>query len=152
MTTQAHADSEAGGAGLLGLGLGVCVAMLITGGVSVTTTQLARSDIMDAAAHASASAADRISEGAVYGGGVDTVTLDPALASAEARRVVSQTSLPKHVTSWGVTRVSVDGNTVNVQVRAVVKPPIIGSAMSALGQPLVVTVNSHADAHVATAP
>ena len=147
---QTRESDETGGAGLFGIGLGVCVGMILTGGVTVTAAQLARSDIMDAAAHASAASADRISEGAVYAGGVDAVTLERGAASSEANAVLTRTPLPKRVSSWRVTNVEVTGKQVHVTVTAIVNPPVIGSALSALGMPMTVTVDSRADAHVAT--
>ena len=140
---------DEGGIAILSLGLAVTAGMLIAGGVSVTATQLARSDIMDATAHASAAAADRISTDVVYRRGVDALVLDPSAARAEATSVVAATPLPRHVASWNVQQVTVTGNQVRVTVRAVVTPPVIGSAMGALGRPLTVTVTSQADAHLA---
>lgn len=142
---------DAGGASLFALGLGVCAAMLIAGGVSVTATQLARSDILDAAAHASASAADRISEASIYRDGAQAVRLNSAQTQREAARVLAATPLPRHVSSWAVSSVTVNGDRVSVSVRAVVKPPVIGSALAALGEPVIVDVSSTADAHLAEA-
>lgn len=139
---------ETGGIGLLGLGLSVCVCMLIVGGVSVASAQMARLDVLDAADHASAAAADRISLASTYTDGVDNTTLDAGAASAEAARIVADTALPEHVTSWRVTGVEVVGEQVTVRVRAVVRPPVVGSAMAALGEPMTVDVVSRADAHL----
>lgn len=138
-----------GGAALLSLGFGVCAAMLLAGGVSVTSAQLARSDVMDVAAHASAAAADRISEDAVYRNGVQQVTLNPATARSEAQRVLASTVRPSRVTSWSVNSVTVAGNTVRVSVSATIKPAVVGTALAAIGTPMRVSINSTADAHLA---
>ena len=73
---------------------------------------------------------------------------DAGAATAEAARIVAATPLPKHVTSWRVSGVEVVGEQVTVRVRAVVRPPVVGSAMAALGEPLTVDVVSRADAHL----
>ena len=146
--TKAAVADETGGIGLLGLGLSVCVCMLLVGGVSVASAQMARLDVLDAADHASAAAADRISLAGAYTEGVDNATLDADAASAEAARIVASTPLPKHVTSWRVRGVEVVGEQVTVRVRAVVRPPVVGSAMAALGEPMTVDVVSRADAHL----
>ena len=116
----ALAKDDSGGIGLLGLGLSVCVCMLLVGGVSVASAQMARLDVLDAADHASAAAADRISLASTYTTGVDNTTLDAGAASAEAARIVASTPLPDHVTSWRVSGVEVTGEQVTVRVRAVV--------------------------------
>ena len=147
--TPPHPPTDAGGAALLSIGLGVCAAMLLVGGISVTSAQLARSDALDAASHASAAAADQISADAVYRGGVTSMTVDAQQARERAQRVLAQTPRPDQVTSWRISEVTTVGNTVQVGVDATVSPPVIGSAMTALGAPVRVHVVSRADAHVA---
>lgn len=139
---------DSGGIGLLGIGLSICVCMLLTGGVTVASAQMARLDVLDTADHASAAAADRISLASTYTSGVDKTTLDESDAAAEAARIVAQTPLPKHVTSWQVSSVEVAGEQVTVRMNAVVDPPVIGSALAALGAPVNVAVVSRADAHL----
>lgn len=140
--------ADDGGIGLLGLGLGVCIGMLLTGGVAVSTAQTARVDVLDAADHASAAAADRIFVAGVYTSGVEATTLDQGAAAAEAARVLAATPMPAHVSSWRVSGVQVQGEQVSVAVSAVVEPPVIGSAMASLGAPMAVSVTSIADAHL----
>lgn len=143
-----HLADDSGGIGLLGLGLSVCVCMLLLGGVTVSSAQMARLDVLEAADHASAAAADRISLASTYASGVDKTTLDESDAAAEANRVVAQTPLPDHVVSWRVSGVEVAGDQVTVRMRAVVDPPVVGTALAALGAPIDVSVVSHADAHL----
>lgn len=151
-STDARAEfaGEAGGAGLLGVGLGVCAGMLLVGGIAVTSAQLARIDVLDAADHASASAADRLSVRHLYEHGVDAPQLDPAQVDAEARRVLAGTPRPARVVAWHVVSTRVDTDEVVVTVSATVKPAVIGTAMQSLGAPVVVTLTSRAEAHPAS--
>lgn len=142
------ASADDGAIGLFGIGLTFCVCLLIGGGVAVGSTQIARVDVLDAADHASASAADRLALDSTYGQGVETAALDSEQARTEAVRVLAATPRPAHVASWRVGDVHVEGQQVVVTVQAVVDPPVIGSALSALGAPIDVTITSRADAHL----
>lgn len=139
---------DAGGIGVLGIGLFACLAMLVLGGLCVHTAQVARVDVLDAADHAGAAAADRISVAAVYEKGVGAPTLDPGLVSAETSAVLASTPLPPHVAAWRVAEAHADGAEITVSVVATVQPPAIGGALAALGAPLTVSVTSHAQAHL----
>lgn len=139
---------DEGTVGLLGLGLAVCAGMVICGGVSVSAAELARVDVLEAADHASAAAADRLAVDSAYTKGVDAASLDSGLARSAATSSLAMTPLPKHVRSWQVTSVTVTGKEVSVIVSAQVDPPVVGSALRTLGEPITVRVSSHAQGHI----
>lgn len=139
---------DEGTIGLLGLGLAVCAGMMICGGVSVGAAELARVDVLEAADHASAAAADRLALASVYTNGVDEASLDGGLARDAATSSLASTPLPNHVKSWQVVSVTVTAKEVSVFISAQVDPPVVGSALRTLGEPITVRVTSHAQGHV----
>lgn len=145
LVNRTRADD--GGIALLGIGLCTCVVMLLLGGICVHTAQVARVDVLDAADHAGAAAADRISVAHAYAHGVEAPQLDAASVRAEAQAALSATERPAHVTSWSLTSASVDGKDLVLAVAAVVDPPAVGGALSALGAPITVHVTTRAEAH-----
>ena len=89
LVNRTRADD--GGIALLGIGLCTCVVMLLLGGICVHTAQVARVDVLDAADHAGAAAADRISVAHAYAHGVEAPQLDAASVRAEAQAALSAT-------------------------------------------------------------
>lgn len=140
--------ADDGGIAVLGVGLCLCLCLLVLGGICVHSAQVARVDVLDAADHAGAAAADRIAAQALYTSGVDHPRLDPSDVAAEAASVLATTTRPAHVASWRVASSSVDGDQLTLRIVAVVDPPAVGGALSALGAPITVTVESRAHAHL----
>lgn len=143
----ANRANDEGGVAVLGVGLCVCVVMLLLGGICVHTAQVARVDVLDAADHAGAAAADRISIAHAYAQGVEAPQLDAASVRAEASAALAATPRPAHVTSWALTSAAVDGKDLVLTVAAVVDPPAVGGALAAIGAPITVHVTSRAEAH-----
>jgi len=136
---------------ILVAGLFALLGLLIIGGVDVTSVQLARMHVLDAADAAAVHAADAVDKGSIYRGGVGrTVALSNASVQQAAAESLRSQSQPAHVAAWGLapSTGTPDGRTAVVRVTADVQPPLLGGLLSFIGADVSVTVESHARADI----
>lgn len=136
---------------ILCAGLFAILGLLVMGGVNVTSVQLARVHLLDAADAAALDAADAADDGAIYRQGVgQTVPLSNSSVVSDARASLAVQELPAHITGWAVTdgTGTADGRTAVVRVTATVKPPLFGGALSVLAGNVTITVQSEARSDV----
>lgn len=144
-------ESEDGRIMVLVAGLFALLGLLIVGGIDVTSVQLARMHVLDAADAAAVHAADSIDKARLYHGGLEeTVTLSDASVQQAAAESLAAQRRPSHVSGWGVTSGTgtADGSTAVVRVTAQVHPPLLGGVLSFIDQEVTVTVESHARSEI----
>ncbi len=148
---DSHGRADHGRIIILCAGLFAILGLLIMGGVNVTSVQLARVHLLDAADAAALDAADAADDAAVYRTGVGRgVPLSNQSVVADARTNLAAQELPAHVIGWGVSSGTgtPDGRTAVVVVTATVRPPLFGGALSALAGDVTMTVQSDARSDV----
>ncbi|TWP35296.1 pilus assembly protein TadG-related protein [Leekyejoonella antrihumi] len=136
---------------ILTAGLFALLGLLIVGGIDVTSVQIARMHVLDAADAAAVHAADAVDKGSIYRGGIgETVTLSNASVQQSAAESLQSQSRPAHVVGWGLapSTGTPDGATAVVRVSADVRPPMLGGVLSFIGSDISVTVESHARADI----
>lgn len=136
---------------ILCAGLFAILGLLIMGGVDVTSVQLARIHLLDAADAAALDAADAADNSAIYAGGVgQSIPLSSAAVWQDARAGLAAQELPAHVLGWAVEdgTGTPDGRTAVVRLRGTVHPPLFGGVLSALGKDVTITVQAQARSDV----
>lgn len=140
-------SKEDGQIGVLLIGMvGICLT-LIMGIVGVTSVQLSRIQLLDAADAAALDAADTVSPDTVYGEGVGTgVPLTDEEVVEAATNHLQAREAPPQVSDWALVGDSgtPDGRTAVVQLRAQVRIPVVSQALQQFGGSLSVTVRSTA--------
>lgn len=132
---------------ILGAGLFALLGLLVMGGIDVTSVQLARVKLIDAADAAALDAADAADPGAIYRSGVDRqVRLSDATVRADAVRSLARQPLPGHLTGWAIVggTGSTDGVTAHVALRGTVRPPLSGGLLALIGKDVTITVQASA--------
>lgn len=138
---------EDGQISILILGMAVISLTLILSVVSVTSLQLSRIQLLDAADAAALDAADSVAESQLYENGLGAgVPLTDTDVSDAAAGHLAQRSLPPRVSSWAVAAGtgSPDGRTAVVRVEGVAQLPIVTSVLAQFGGGVTITVESHA--------
>lgn len=136
---------------ILCAGLFAMLGLLVMGGVDVTSVQLARIHLLDAADAAALDAADAADNGAIYGSGVgQSIPLSSASVWQDARAELAAQELPPHILGWAVAdgTGTPDGRTAVVRLRGTVHPPLFGGVLSALGKDVTITVQAQARSDV----
>ncbi|UJH70771.1 pilus assembly protein TadG-related protein [Ornithinimicrobium sp. INDO-MA30-4] len=142
-----RAGREDGQIGVLILGMAAISLTLILSVVSVTSVQLSRIHLLDAADAAALDAADSIAQEQLYESGLGSgVPLTDSAVRVAAAEHLSSVPLPPQVSSWGVApgTGSPDGRTAVVRVQGVAHLPIITSVLDQFGSGVSVTVESRA--------
>lgn len=132
---------------ILCAGLFAILGLLIMGGVDVTSVQLARLHMLDAADAAALDAADAADNGAIYAGGIaEVIPLSGVSVQREAGQDLAAQELPAHVTGRAVVggTGTPDGRTAVVRVRGTVHPPLFGGVLRAVGGDVTITVQAQA--------
>ncbi|CCH72850.1 conserved hypothetical protein [Nostocoides australiense Ben110] len=143
-------DAEAGGITILIIGLTCIALLLILGIITVTSAQLARIRLLDAADAAALDAADSIAE-RVYDTGVGTaVPLDDGQVWAAAAANLASRPMPDRMQAWTIApgTGSPDGSTAVVRITGTAELPILSSAAEFVGRSITITVESRARADV----
>jgi hypothetical protein len=128
--------------GMVAIGL-----TLVMGVVGVTSVQLSRIQLMDAADAAALAAADAVAEDVLYRDGLGAgVPLTDADVQAAASRHLAARSRPPRVTSWSLTgdTGTPDGRTAVVQLTGQARIPVVSAAIEHLGGGVTITVRSTA--------
>jgi hypothetical protein len=143
----AAVDPEEGQISVLLIGMVAIALTLVMGIVGVTSVQLSRIQLLDAADSAALDAADAVAEDVVYREGVgEGVPLTDADVVEAAAQHLASREMPAQVTSWSLTgdTGTPDGRTAVVQLSGAVRLPVVGAAIGQLGGGVTVTVRSAA--------
>lgn len=133
---------------ILILGYTVVAILLIVGTIAVTSAQLSRMRLLDAADGAALDAADSLDLGAYRDGIEDAVPVNDGTVAATAERYLAERPLPVGMNSWAVTggTGSPDGQTAVVRLTGEAELPLVGGLLDALGGSVTITVESRARA------
>jgi hypothetical protein len=146
----AASNPESGQISLLILGCAVVVILLIVGTVGVTSVELSRIRLLDAADGAALDAADALDATAYEQGIGRSVPLSDASVRTAAASYLELEPLPTGVLRWRLApgTGSPDGRSARVRLTAVVEVPLVGGVIQALAGPVTITVESRARAVV----
>lgn len=141
---------DSGQLSILVLGLTVIAMTLIIGGLAVTSVQISRMRLLDAADSAALGATD---DGAqrIYDDGITTdLPLDDEIVRRSAQDHLDQRPRPHGIESWSVASGtgSPDGRTAVVRLEGQADLPLIGGLLEELGGSVKITVESRARAGV----
>jgi putative Flp pilus-assembly TadE/G-like protein len=137
---------ETGQVTLLILGFTLVAAMLIVGTVAVTSAQLSRVRLLDAADGAALDAADSLDARAYEEGLGDAVAVNDSTVRATAERYLAERPLPVGMAGWEVAAGtgSPDGETAVVRLVGEAELPLVGGVLKGLGTSVTITVESRA--------
>lgn len=133
---------------LLILGFAVVAILLIVGTVAVTSVQLSRMRLLDAADGAALDAADALDLGAYQRGLGDAVAISDKTVRETAVRYLAERPRPASMLAWQVAQGtgSPDGQTAVVRVSGKADLPLVGGLLDTLGGSVTITVESRARA------
>jgi hypothetical protein len=133
---------------LLILGFSVIGILLIVGTVAVTSVQLSRMRLLDAADGAALDAADSLDLGAYHHGLGTAVALSDTTVRRTAVEFLGQRPRPGSLLGWEVAAGtgSPDGETAVVRISGEARLPLVGGLLDSLGGSVTITVESRARA------
>jgi Putative Flp pilus-assembly TadE/G-like len=135
---------------LLILGFSLVVILLIVGTIAVTSVQLSRMRLLDAADGAALDAADSLDVDAYAGGLGDAIALSNATVTHTARNYLAQRPKPPSMLEWLVApgTGSPDGQTAVVRLTGRAEVPVVGGLLESFGGSVTITVESRARANL----
>ena len=141
---------EAGQVTLLILGFSVVAILLIVGTVAVTSVQLSRMRLLDAADGAALDAADSLDLGAYQRGLGDAVAVNDATVRGTAVQYLAERPRPASMLAWQIApgTGSPDGQSAVVRVSGEADLPLVGGLLDSLGGSVTITVESRARANL----
>lgn len=144
--TAVRRGGESGQVMLLVLGFAVVALALVLGTVAVTSAQLCRIRLLDAADGAALDAADSLDATAYERGFDGTVAVSDATVRDTAQAYLAQLPLPVGLRSWAVAAGtgSPDGQTAVVRLVGEADLPLVGGLLRTLGGSVTITVQSRA--------
>ncbi|WP_457252422.1 pilus assembly protein TadG-related protein [Pedococcus sp. P5_B7] len=133
---------------LLVLGFSVVAILLIVGTVAVTSVQLSRMRLLDAADGAALDAADSLDVGAYHQGLSGAVALSDTTVRRTAVDYLAQRPRPESLLRWQVVggTGSPDGETAVVRISGEARVPLVGGLLESVGGSVTITVESRARA------
>ena len=133
---------------LLVVGFSVVAILLIVGTVAVTSVQLSRMRLLDAADGAALDAADSLDVGAYHQGLGGAVALSDSTVRLTAVDYLAQRPRPESLLDWEVSggTGSPDGETAVVRISGEARVPLVGGLLEAFGGSVTITVESRARA------
>lgn len=139
---------EAGQVTVLALGFTVVAILLIVGTVAVTSVQLSRMRLLDAADGAALDAADSLDASAYQRGLDGAVDLSSATVVQTSTAYLAQEPRPASLMTWQVAAGtgSPDGRTAVVRIEGQAEVPFVGVLLAAVGRSVTITVESRARA------
>jgi hypothetical protein len=128
------------------LGFTLVAAMLIVGTVAVTSVQLSRMRLLDAADGAALDAADSLDASAYQRGVGQAVPVSDDTVRATAESYLAQRPLPVGMLAWQVApgTGSPDGQSAVVRLVGEADLPMVGGVLRGLGGSVTLTVQSRA--------
>ncbi|TQJ51625.1 putative Flp pilus-assembly TadE/G-like protein [Phycicoccus sp. SLBN-51] len=143
---RARASGESGQVTLLVLGFTLVAAMLIVGTVAVTSVQLSRMRLLDAADGAALDAADSLDASAYERGLGKAVPVSDETVRSTAEAYLAERPLPVGMLAWRVTSGtgSPDGHRAVVRLVGEADLPLVGGVLRGLGGSVTLTVESTA--------
>lgn len=132
---------------ILLVGLVAVALTIVMGVVGVTSVQLSRIHLLDAADAAALDAADALAEDVAYAEGVGAgVPLTDASVVQAAREHLAGRPLPSRLAGWQVApgTGSPDGRTAVVVVRGTARIPVVTPVLDRLGGGVTITITSSA--------
>lgn len=145
---RTRARSEDGQLSVLVLGLTVIAMTVIIGGLAVTSVQISRMRLLDAADAAALAATDKGAE-QIYDGGVgESLPLTDEIVQTAAVEHLASRERPHGLESWSVASGTgtPDGRTVVVRLAGEADLPMVGGLIRSLGGSVAVSVESRARA------
>lgn len=142
--------AEEGGITILIIGLCMIALTLTLGIVTVTSAQLARMRLLDAADAAALDAADALADRAYVDGIGQAVPLTDDTVWVAAQQNLAARPLPDRMQSWHVDggTGTLDGETAVVVVTGTADLPILSSVVEAIGSSITLTVEARARADI----
>ena len=139
---------ESGQVALLTLGLTVVAIALITGTVAITSVQLSRLRLLDAADGAALDAANSLDSRVYHQGLQGAVGISSATVRRTAGRYLAERPRPPSLLDWHLApgTGSPDGRTAVVRLSGQADLPFVGRFLSSLGGSVTITVESRARA------
>ena len=146
--TRRAAGGESGQVTLLVLGFCVLAILLTVGTVAVTSVQLSRMRLLDAADGAALDAADSLDTRAYHGGLGEAVTVNDATVRSTAVAYLAERPRPSSMLAWQVApgTGSPDGETAVVRISGEADLPLVGGLLDSFGGSVTITVESRARA------
>lgn len=144
-------DPESGQMSILLAGLVAVTLAIVMGIVGVTSVQLSRIHLLDAADAAALDASDALAQERAYGEGVGSgVPLTDASVVAAARDHLADRALPDRLTGWEVApgTGTPDGRTAVVVVRGTARIPVLTPVLEQLGGGVTITMTSSARSEI----
>lgn len=143
---RVRASQDAGQVTLLVLGFTLVSAMLIVGTVAVTSVQLSRMRLLDAADGAALDAADSLDASAYQRGLGQAVPVSDDTVRATAESYLAERPLPVGMIAWQVDpgTGSPDGQTAVVRLVGEADLPMVGGVLRRMGGSVTLTVQSQA--------
>ena len=150
MTSLRRLRDDRGQLSIMVLGLTVIALTLIIGGLAVTSVQISRMKLLDAADSAALEATDEGTERIYTSGLGETLPVTDAVVQRSAADHLASRERPHGIESWAVAEGtgSPDGQTAVVRLRGEADLPLIGGLLESLGGSVTVTVESRARAGV----
>jgi hypothetical protein len=148
------AGDEAGQVGILILGYTVVAILLIVGTMAVTSAQLSRMRLLDAADGAALDAADSLDLAAYREGLGSSVVVSDDTVVRTATAYLEDRPLPVGMLGWQVApgSGSPDGQTAVVRLQGRAELPWVGPLLEALGGSVTITVESRARSDLQPVP
>lgn len=146
----ARGRDDRGQLSILILGLTVIAMTLIIGGLAVTSVQISRMQLLDAADSAALDATDEGAE-RIYESGLEgTLPVTDEVVRRSAADHLASRDRPHRLESWSVAEGTgtPDGRTAVVRLRGEAHLPLIGGLLESMGGSVTVTVESRARADV----
>ena len=152
--TREEAGEEAGQVSLLILGFAVVAILLIVGTMAVTSAQLSRMRLLDAADGAALDAADSLDVAAYRDGLGTSVAVSDDTVVRTAAAYLQDRPLPVGMLGWQVApgSGSPDGETAVVRLQGEAELPWVGPLLDALGGSVTITVESRARSDLQPTP
>jgi hypothetical protein len=146
--TARRCSGESGQVTVLALGFTVIAILLILGTVAVTSVQLSRMRLLDAADGAALDAADAFDVGAYQRGLGGAVGISPATVQQAANDYLAHQPRPASILAWQVApgTGSPDGQTAVVRLEGQAEVPFVGAILATVGRSVTITVESRSRA------
>ena len=141
-------SGESGQIAVLTLGFMVVAIALILGTVAVTSVQLSRLRLLDAADGAALDAANALDSRVYHQGLAGSVGISSTTVQSTAERYLAERPRPPSLLAWQLDpgTGSPDGQTAIVRLSGEADLPLVGGLLSSLGGTVTITVESRARA------